>query len=264
MVFRTRAILKPDIDNSRIRLLRKRDEFLIYVKPGRDRKSDDLYIGGLVKFAMDEWQGRARLARETICHVAAHDDVTIGELIDIYDEVASPLMEDLAALVMAELRKTDVEATTKAGVPMLLEKARSDALSQQRAELEVFAEAPAPFGHTSSQVTVSGNVYGVIQTGANSSAQVEQTFSVEFASQLRDVLRELRQDLATGKDLHESEPALVLIDSADAELARERPAERKVVGFLQGLSAVVGTLSNTPAAYHTLRALAAAHGVFLP
>lgn len=259
-----RTILKPDIFKSRIRVMRKRDELGLGMKPGTNEVLDDLYIGGLVNFANDELQVRAKLARETLCRILAQSSIPAGDLIKIYDEIAEPLGEDLRKIVDAELSKVRISVKIKNQIPVLMDMVHADAIKQQKAELEIFSAAPASIAGAPTNINVGGNVYGVIQTGAHSTAKVQQNIDAAAASELREILANLREELQKTNDSDETEAALVLIDKANEELAKPEPAMKKVGGFLTGLSAVVSTVSNAPGAYHALKLFAAAHNIPLP
>lgn len=258
------TLMKPELDNSRLRLLRKRDEFQIYMTPGRDEKVDDLYIGGLVKFANDEQYSRAKTARETLCRVASSMNLSSNELPGMYEHISKTLSSDLKKIIADELARSCIDDKMKNAIPALIDQVHSDALKQQQVELEIFSSAPAPIGQGATNINVHGNMFGVIQTGAQSSANVSQNISTEEASEFRSVLEQLRKELQKQNEAEDVEPALLLIDKADEELAKPEPAIKKVAPYLTGISAVVGTLKNGPGAYHALKLIAAAHGIPLP
>lgn len=111
------------------------------------------------------------------------------------------------------------------------------------------------------QVTINNNnsgPIGAIQVGAGSTANVQQHWSSGDTSELKLALVALREAFEHAHDIDsETRSELVAdIDSTCAELERETPNKGKVLRWLGGIGAAIGTIGSVQPAYEAVRSLA--------
>ena len=108
----------------------------------------------------------------------------------------------------------------------------------------------------------SGTI-GALQTGAGSAANVQQQWVGGDTSELRAALSALREALERTQDVEpEARRELIAdIDSAATELQQKRPNKGRLLRWLGGIGAVVGTIGSVQPAYEAVKALARVLGL---
>jgi translation initiation factor 2B subunit (eIF-2B alpha/beta/delta family) len=104
---------------------------------------------------------------------------------------------------------------------------------------------------------------GAVQTGPGSTAHVQQQWINGETSELLAALLLLRQALERAPDVEpEARRELIVeVDSATTELQKEHPNESRLLRWLGGIGAVVGSIGSVQPAYEAVKALARALGL---
>lgn len=104
---------------------------------------------------------------------------------------------------------------------------------------------------------------GSLQTGAGSIAHVQQSWNEGATSELLAALTTLRDRLERAQDVEPDIRAELIadVDNASVELQRETPNMAKVLRWLGGIGAVVGTVGSIQPAYEAVKDLARAFGL---
>jgi hypothetical protein len=117
------------------------------------------------------------------------------------------------------------------------------------------------------QVTIhnTGSI-GALQTGAGSSANVQQQWVTGDTAALQSALDTLRAaaELAQELDADAQRELVANINHARAELRDEKPNTGKLVRWLGGIGAVVGAVGSIQPAFEAVKALARALGIPMP
>ena len=108
----------------------------------------------------------------------------------------------------------------------------------------------------------SGTI-GSLQTGAGSTAYVQQQWIEGDTSELRAALAALRDELERSEDV---EPDICVeliadIDRASLELQQEKPIKGKLLRWLGGVGTVIGAVGSVQPAYEAVKALARVLGL---
>ena len=114
------------------------------------------------------------------------------------------------------------------------------------------------------QVTIQNHgTIGAVQTGAASVANVQQQWIEGDMSELRAALAALRDTLQRTHDVDPEVRGQVFadLDSVDAELQGRRPSKAKLLRWLGGIGAVVGTIGSIQPAFEAVRSVARALGL---
>ena len=109
------------------------------------------------------------------------------------------------------------------------------------------------------QVTINNNgMIGAVQTGSGAVTHVQQQWIAGDASALRAALADLRVALNSAQDIDPALRGQVIadVDSVTAELQLEQPHKGRLLRWLGGIGAVVGTVGSVQPAYDAVRALA--------
>lgn len=119
--------------------------------------------------------------------------------------------------------------------------------------------APAPLAPV--VINNSGTI-GALQTGAGSSASVQQWVGGDTA-ELRQALAALRVALERAQDVEADQRSELIadIDGAVVELQQENPNKGRLLRWLGGIGAVVGTIGSVQPAYDAVKAVARALGL---
>jgi hypothetical protein len=114
------------------------------------------------------------------------------------------------------------------------------------------------------QVTITNNgTIGAVQTGSLATANVQQQWIAGDTSNLRTALAELRAALDCAQDIEPSLRKDVIgdIELTDAELQRDLPNKGRLLRWLGGIGAVIGTVGSVQPAYDAVKDLARALGL---
>lgn len=119
--------------------------------------------------------------------------------------------------------------------------------------------APVP---TQVNIHNSGTI-GALQTGAGSTANVQQQWVGGDTSELRVALAALREALECAEDVAPDERRELIadLDNAAAELKQTHPDKGKLLRWLGGVSAVVSAIASVRPAYEAVQSLARALGI---
>jgi hypothetical protein len=135
-----------------------------------------------------------------------------------------------------------------------------EALKQQEAELDLLAATKRSVAGGS--VVVNAPVYGAIQTGAASSADITVNINPAGMQAVREAVQALREALRTSEDIPSS--ASAVLSELEAETISPAPRPRRIAALLASTASLVDISANAPQAYDTLKGAAALIGVHLP
>lgn len=107
---------------------------------------------------------------------------------------------------------------------------------------------------------------GAVQTGPESTANVQQQWVQGDTAALQSALNTLRVELerAQGLEAGMQRELVANIDRAHAELGQEKPSKGKLLFWLGGIGAVVQVAGSIQPAYAAVKGLASALGIPLP
>jgi hypothetical protein len=197
------------------------------------------------------------------------DEGVDAQLADWGARALADAYQGLEGAYARHLRSFGVELSCVPGLDHTYALAQATVANLPRRHLwelrNVPSRRPQPAGlNSSSQVTIhnSGTI-GVVQTGAGSIANVQQQWIEGDTSALRSALASLRQALEQSPDVDPEmrQSLLADIDSAGVELQRDQPSRGKLLRWLGGIGASVGTLANIQPAYEAVKSLARALGI---
>lgn len=108
--------------------------------------------------------------------------------------------------------------------------------------------------------------YGIVQTGARSSASLTVKLGTEELREIQKALESVKQVLEECSSLSSDEhnQALELVSDAEKEIIRDQPNRFRICGALQGLATTIRTIAAAPQAYEVLKGAAALLGLQLP
>lgn len=103
---------------------------------------------------------------------------------------------------------------------------------------------------------------GAVQTGADSTANVQQQWVSGDTSELQAALAMLRQAIERAQDaeLPQRGELLADVDRAAEELRRERPDAGRLLRWLDGIGTAVSTIASIQPAYEAVKTVARALG----
>lgn len=126
------------------------------------------------------------------------------------------------------------------------------------------AKRPQPPSFPLAPVVINNSgTIGALQTGARSTANVQQQWVSGDTSELLAALAALREALERTQAVEpEARRELIAdVDNAAAELQQERPNKGRLLRWLGGIGAVVGTIGSVQPAYEAVKTLARVLGV---
>jgi hypothetical protein len=125
------------------------------------------------------------------------------------------------------------------------------------------ASPPAPHG---APVINVANLYGVVQTGANAVASVNQQWNEAVAADLARAIDRLREAIESASEIADEDRLDLQEDlqMARAEVCAPAPRASKILRWLSGVGGVVQTLGSAREAWQVVQATARAAGVPLP
>lgn len=217
-------------------------------------------------------RARAIVATLETVHRSFHSPLGDGvdeQLLDWGTKALADAYQGLEGAYARHLQRFGVHMTHKIGWDQTYALAQVTVANFSRHYLWALRNVPAkrseqPMPSTPTQVTIhnSGTI-GSIQTGAGSTAYVQQHWIEGETSELQKALADLRNKLEQAPDVEpESRVELIhQIDQAGSELQQERPNKEKVLRWLNGIGMVIGTVGSVQPAYDQVKALARALGL---
>jgi hypothetical protein len=191
-----------------------------------------------------------------------------GQLADWGARALSDAYQGLEGAYQRHLQRFGVELAHASGLDHAYSLAQVTVANLPRRYLwelrNVPALRPRPVGSGPTQVTINNSgTIGAVQTGAGATASIQQQWVTGDTSELRAALAELRKALERAQDIDPAVRGDVLadVDSIAAELEEERPNKGRLLRWLGGIGAVIGTVGSIQPAYDAVKALARALGL---
>lgn len=194
------------------------------------------------------------ISSSDVCAVAGDLKLVVAESLDAHSDDLKRDLEWTAGLMPGATHLRSFEQLRERALERIDSEIDIACLSAKRAE-----------AGTSSVVNIY-QPYGVVQTGAGSSATVTQHFGTEERVRLQSALLAVERALQADEGRNPEAPsdALELIADANTELKRDNPNFLRLRGALMGIATTVQTLGSAAGAYQALKAAAALVGVPLP
>jgi hypothetical protein len=224
-----------------------------------------MYIQAVRALIKHEYQVRASLAWGIL-----------GRVIDAERTLPSPELAQQAKSEIQGALETcaDLKLADRQAQGMLQGGPRLDhfdlkhlALARTESEIDmaIFAAQRAPQPAAPPSVTII-NPIGIVQTGAGSSAALNQLIGADERAALQRALAALRSDLEGTTEVSQPirQQLLQVVGDAEQEIRSDRPNIIRVQGALSALATTVQTLGSARAAYELLRGAAAVLGIYLP
>lgn len=125
-------------------------------------------------------------------------------------------------------------------------------------------KSPNPPGSSSTNITIHGSV-GAVQTGANSTAHVQQQWTQATTLALANSIKGLRVAVGNASDIDASEREELVADlsKAEAELEAQSPSKGRLAKWLGGVATAVQTVASVKPALELVRSAANAVGLSL-
>jgi hypothetical protein len=116
------------------------------------------------------------------------------------------------------------------------------------------------------QVNIINSTVGAVQTGHQSTANVQQQINAEGRDALLKTLDVIAEQLGKSNELPARNKAEVveLVSDTKNELNKPEPNVTKVSAYLAAIGGTLGAIANLKPAYDALKAAAALIGVSLP
>lgn len=108
--------------------------------------------------------------------------------------------------------------------------------------------------------------YGIVQTGAGSSASLTINLDSEELSEIEKALESVKETLERSTSLAsvERNQAFELVSDIKNEIKRAKPNLFRIRGAMQGLAMTIQTIASAPKAYQLLKGAASLLGLQLP
>jgi len=204
----------------------------------------------------------------TTLGVAYHDELE-HELVSAVDRYFPDHMDGLKYRIAETARRIGM-ADVVSRMPDEVLTARRVALGRLSSEIKLFVMAlqktrnPQP-AYTP-QVNIINSTIGAVQTGHQSSANVQQQINSESREALIKALDMIAEQLGKNDELPARNKAEVVELVADTknELGKAEPNITKVSGYLAAIGGTLGAIANLKPAYDTLKAAAGLVGILLP
>jgi hypothetical protein len=219
-----------------------------------------------LKVSVDESRNRARLARNRLRKAVDQTGTRWDalQLKSMYMDIITNVNADIDRL-MEEVLHVKPMPPDQFNAHMLgLAHEQVAVIEQQFAELALFAASAAPATASPGAVHVHGPVYGAVQTGSASKANVSIRIDSGSAAALRDAVHALRESLAASKPAELPPYADAMFADLETEASKPQPSSKRIVGLLTASASVIETLANAPAAWEIVKHAAAAAGIALP
>lgn len=192
--------------------------------------------------------------------------VTEGNKVQLVDHIRTLLL-DLSPDLPEHLEKADSLLRDRSTNREKAGELAVAALSRVASEVDfaVIRQSRAAEGEAAGVVNVYQS-YGIVQTGAQSTASLTVHMGAEERQQILLVLEQASEAIDRAPDLSNDakQQGHELAEDVRAELERDRPNPHRLRGALQGLAAMVQTVASAPQAYGHLKGAAALVGLNLP
>ena len=199
------------------------------------------------------------------------DDDVEAQLLNWGEHALAAAYEGLEGAYMRHLQSFGIQQVPPSGMEHAYALAHVTVANLARRYLWELRNVPSKRPHQPAALNpVQQNIYnsgtiGALQTGAGSTATVEQQWIGGDTSELRAALSALREALERSEDVDPEERRELVadLDDAAAELKQTRPNKGKLLRWLGGVGTVVGALASVQPAYDAVRSLARALGLSL-
>lgn len=260
-------------DRVRIEFRERRDSFQGEIGriKGELTRTGSLHSGWavqrLTRAIRSEYDIRGMLAWQIFSRVLS------GEPIPIDQEFSRTLKERIHQLLVVscgDLEKEYDFVVTKIGIgtPRPISELRNEVLEKLASEIDI-SLLGAKRTQAETGVNTIVNIYqpyGIVQTGAGSTASFVQQIDPQKLGELQRALDLVQQLVDSRNDLATTEQAQIIeiVSETRAEMVKPSPNVLKIRGALSTLATSVQTLGSASGAYQALKGAAAFFGVHLP
>lgn len=197
------------------------------------------------------------------------DEVVDDQFSDWGARAISEAYQGLEGAYVRHLQRFGVQTVPASGLDQTYALARASIANLPRQYLWELRNVPAkkptkPEADSPVHMTLNNfGTIGSVQTGAGSTANVQQQWVHGDTSELRLAICKLRETLERAEGIAPDLRRNVIkdINFVHEELEQEQPSKGKLLRWLGGIGAVVGTLGSVQPAYEVVRALARALGI---
>jgi hypothetical protein len=199
------------------------------------------------------------------------DDGVDTQLVDWGAQALSQAFHGLEGAYSRHLRSLQIDPSLASGLEHRYALAQATVHNQPMRYLWELRNVPAMRPHPPSapaQTSMVINIdnkgtMGALQLGADSTANVQQQWVNGDTSALQQALAVLRAALeqTQGVDPAARRDLVADVDSAVTELEQEHPNKGKLLRWLGGVGAVVGTIADVQPAYEAVKKLAQMLGI---
>lgn len=224
----------------------------------------------------DSLSARARAIADVLQNVhrsfnSPLDEGVDAQLLDWGARALADAYQGLEGAYMRYLQSFGIQLVQASGLDQTYPLAQATVSNSPRRYLWELRNVPSKRPHqpavpVPTQVNIhnSGTI-GALQTGAGSTANVQQQWVGGDTLELRAALAALREALERADDVEfDARRELIAdVDNATTELQQERPNKEKLLRWLGGVAAAVGALGSVQPAYEVVKSLARALGLYL-
>lgn len=197
------------------------------------------------------------------------DEGVDAQLLDWSARTLADAYAGLEGTYMRHLQRFGIQLAQASGLDQTYTLAQATVANLSRRYLWELRNVPSkrppqPEAPVATQISIhnSGTI-GALQTGAGSTASVQQQWVGGDTSELRTALAALREALERAEEieLDERRELIADVDKAAAELQQEHPNKGKLLRWLGGVGAVVGAIGSVQPAYEAVKSVAGALGL---
>ena len=189
-----------------------------------------------------------------------------AHLVSLGATTMSQIYEGLEGAYVCHLGRYGLPATYPSGMDRTYPLYR-DAVHNQITQYlwtlrKVPMKSPNPPGSSPTNITIHGSV-GTVQTGANSTAHVQQQWTQATTLALANSIQGLRVAVGNASDIDSAEREELMDDlsKAEAELGAQSPSKGRLAKWLGGVATAVQTVASVKPALEMMRSAANAVGL---
>jgi hypothetical protein len=225
-----------------------------------------VHVSEALNAAIAEARGRAADARQILVRAIAQTQSrwTARELHSLYLDIITDMNRDIDRELESVLYAIPLRGEQFNSQVLALAHEEVAAINKEIAELALFAATPDVAEPANPSVVFQGPVYGSVQTGGRSVANVSITFDTASAGALLEAVKALRAALKASPPEDLPSYADAVFTELETEAAKPDPQSNRIATLLGTGASIIGGLANAPDAWHTVRVAAAALGVGLP
>jgi len=228
------------------------------------------YSSATVRCILDAIGNEFRVRVSLIWHAFARALDAKGILLT--DNLSSEVKERLGGMLDKESHDLpkdhqELAGITRGPVPgKSLAQLKAAALDRIFTEIEYAVLKQSARTETDSRVVNIYQSYGIVQSGAGSSASLTVKLASEELREIQKAIESVKQVIQESSSLRsdERDQALELVSDVEKETNRDQPNRFRICGALQGLATTVRTIAAAPQAYEVLKGAAALLGLQLP